>query len=301
MSTPRPWRMRDATSAALVALTGGCAIDYIAGRSMPDSAEVSWPGSLLGLAALACLVTLVLGTLVMNGRTGRVSVAVTALAGATSVLALAIPFMTREPFWSPGSDRAEALEIGIHLLLSGRNPYEGVTSLGNTLSPMVGGMLLAAPLVVLTGSLWLYGPLWLAGFAAAITRVAGWRACATALTLLAISPAIRLELVTRSDGWINAAALVVFGTWGHRAALEYDRFDRTLEGPASPRTWSYLASAALFGYALAYRFTLSACAIPILVVIVRECTRSTAVRWIIICLASAGGAAALPWLSLIHI
>ncbi|GAA4796663.1 hypothetical protein GCM10023200_35960 [Actinomycetospora chlora] len=51
-----------------------------------------------------------------------------------------------------GSDRADALDVAVTRLADGRYPYEGLTYLGNPITPLPGALLLAAPAVLLTGA-----------------------------------------------------------------------------------------------------------------------------------------------------
>jgi hypothetical protein len=50
-----------------------------------------------------------------------------------------------------GSDRSDALDVALARLADGRYPYEGVTYLGNPITPLPGALLMAAPFTWLTG------------------------------------------------------------------------------------------------------------------------------------------------------
>ena len=50
-----------------------------------------------------------------------------------------------------GSDRSDALDVALARLADGRYPYEGVTYLGNPITPLPGALLMAAPFAWLTG------------------------------------------------------------------------------------------------------------------------------------------------------
>ncbi len=60
------------------------------------------------------------------------------------------------PSWAfplgAGSDRANALDVGLARLAGGLYPYTGVTYLGNPITPLPGSLVLAAPFWWLTGS-----------------------------------------------------------------------------------------------------------------------------------------------------
>lgn len=289
----RPWGAPEVVGAFLMTSASGYGPIRYMQEHGPDAVDtVTWPGHPLWLVALAAGCVLLVSRLVMTGAHAKAPRAAPSLLILLSALALTVSFMRYQPSWSVGSDRAEALDVGLRLLLAGENPYTGTTSLGNTLSPMLGGIILAAPIALVFGSLLLQGPIWLGVTTGSLAAAGGLQAAAAAAALLAASPAIRLELVTRSDGWVNAAALVVFGIAGYHAALA------TRNTTAAARAWIALAvTAALFGLAMAYRFILAIAFLPVLVLLVRQAGRTAAVTWAAVSGTVATTLAVLPWLA----
>ena len=132
----------------------------------------------------------------------------TCIAGVTTgllLLTLAIVFSRYdiEATW----DRGDALRVGVQQLLQGESPYAVVTNLGNPLSPMLGGILLAAPFVALAGDVYWMSLTWLAATTAFVAVRSGAHAALTFLVLMAGSPLVRLELAVQSDIAVNAEAL----------------------------------------------------------------------------------------------
>lgn len=286
---PRRWTRTDMLAAACVTVAAGIPpIGYITYKLPTAVDTVTWPASIPGLILLGTVTSLVLGLGVMNGRPGLPSRAAIAYGGAVLLLLL-ITWVRYEPDMSRGSDRADALEVGVRLLLQGDNPYLGLTSLGNTLSPMMGGILLAVPLVLLFGSLTVQGPLWLVGIVAALGRASGWSAALAGFVMLAVNPAIRLELVTLSDGWINAAAIVLAGSAGFAAAAR-----------AGITRWGWhllVAASVLSGLTLAYRFIFAFAFIPMVIVIGRNRGPAVARVWAAVTGGTAVLVAVVPWLA----
>ena len=166
------------------------------------------------------------------------------------------------PRYAPVTDRATALEIGWRALASGQNPYTFHTQLGNPIAPLPGGLVLAGPTMAVFGDLWWYGLIWAALVLAVCWWGAGARAAAAVAVLGVLSPMIRLELYSQSDAWINAAALVVFGSAGWSVV-------RRATG-ARPWAWVAVATGVMFGLALAYRVILAPVALPLAVVMWRR-------------------------------
>lgn len=97
---------------------------------------------------------------------------------AMTVLAMIVAFSIRYPMSQAGllglgSDRDEALDIGVERLLSGLFPYYARTYLGLPLTPMPGALVLAAPFHLLGAAAWqnlLWLPVGLALFVHAAAR-----------------------------------------------------------------------------------------------------------------------------------
>lgn len=67
---------------------------------------------------------------------------------------LALYPLAKSGRFGKGSDRDDALNRGAHALVQGENPYAERTYLGNTLSPLPGALLLAAPFALAGNSAW---------------------------------------------------------------------------------------------------------------------------------------------------
>jgi hypothetical protein len=70
------------------------------------------------------------------------------------ILAVLLLVTAVHPYVDTGSDSDEALEAGCLALLCGDNPYTQRTHLGNPLTPMLGGILLNLPCVLLGAHVW---------------------------------------------------------------------------------------------------------------------------------------------------
>ncbi len=149
-------------------------------------------------------------------------------------------------YYAPVSDRATALQYGFEEFLAGRNPYSRHTQLDNTISPMLGGIIMAGPFVLAWGTMYWQGLTWLAATLAFLAWWRGPRLAFVAGVLLLVSPTMRLELAIQSDGWVNGAALAIVGTTLYALAGRHDRSHAWLAAT--------LTVSALFGFALAYRF-----------------------------------------------
>jgi len=175
-----------------------------------------------------------------------------------------------EPIWGPGSDNADALERGAAQLLHLTDPYAVVSKLGGPLSPMLGGFLLALPIVVIFGNLYLQGVIWTLGGLAAIVRNYGVRAACAAAVIFAFSSWTRMAMPSQSDNWITAAAIVVTGSLGY-----------VVTSRTSEARWLMAVTAVLYGCALAYRFILWPTVLPLLVVFVRQTGWRRTLRWMV--------------------
>ncbi|MCS6817898.1 MAG: hypothetical protein NZ746_11035 [Blastocatellia bacterium] len=136
-----------------------------------------------------------------------------------------------------GSDRDDALNLGVGELLHGRCPYHVTTYLGNPIAPLPGGLFLSLPFVLLGNSAY-QNFFWLAIFfflAHQILRE-GRQALLLLWSLLAFSPVLLQQIITGGDLPANSIAVLVF-SW-------------LLIG--APERWKW-AAAPLLGLGLAWR------------------------------------------------
>jgi hypothetical protein len=163
----------------------------------------SWVG-LAGPAALAVILAVVSTHTAMNlGGPWLVAIYAVAMACVTLLLLpLATDFLGRAPSWlapvlavaclavlvlafahgippswayplGAGSDRANALDVGLARLAGGLYPYTGLTYLGNPITPLPGSLVLAAPFWWLTGSSAAQNVVWTAALLPVLCG--GWR------------------------------------------------------------------------------------------------------------------------------
>ncbi|WP_313566795.1 hypothetical protein [Mobilicoccus sp.] len=212
----RRWRVREPALLVVVfALTSWFPVAYVLDRQRPEVGSRAWPVTSFPTALLTAVVAVVLLDRVVVRR--RPPVWACAAAVVTSWCLAAWVYLQWVPRYRPVSDRATALEIGWRAIASGQDPYTFHTQLGNPIAPLPGGIILAGPTMTVFGDLHWYGLIW----AAVVLAVCWWGAGPAAATVVAVlgvvSPMIRLELYSQSDAWINAAALVVFGSAGWMA------------------------------------------------------------------------------------
>ena len=141
---------------------------------------------------------------------------VAVFAGVTALVSVLYPVSNSgEASWlSPsgvvggGSDRDEALNLGVRAVLEGRYPYYERTHLDNLVSQLPGSLLLAMPFVVLGNVAW-QNLVWLCALVAASRKVLGdVRAAVACLALiLCSSPVVLQDIVTGGD--LAANAIVV--------------------------------------------------------------------------------------------
>lgn len=110
-----------------------------------------------------------------------------------------------------GSDRDEALSIATTALLHGDYPYLQKTYLGNPITPLPGALILAAPFV-LCGNIGYQNLFWLFSFFLTATFYFGdrLRALHFLWIVIALSPAVIIELVTGGDYLSNSIYVAVF-------------------------------------------------------------------------------------------
>ncbi|GBC77259.1 hypothetical protein HRbin08_00733 [bacterium HR08] len=161
-----------------------------------------------------------------------------------------------------GSDRDDALNLGVRELLRGRCPYHVTTYLGNPIAPLPGGLLLSLPFVVLGNSAY-QNFFWLAVFFLVAREVLGdsWRALLLLWSLLLFSPVLLQQIVTGGDLPANSIAVLTF-CW--------------LSLRASPRWRPIVAS--LLGLAWAWRMNFMLLIPLVTVLLNREIGRRSALE-----------------------
>ena len=110
-----------------------------------------------------------------------------------------------------GSDRDDALNLGAREILRGRCPYHVTTYLGNPLSPLPGGMLLALPFVVLGNSAY-QNFFWLGVFFLLAQRLLRdvRQTLLLLWSLLVFSPVLLQQIVTGGDLPAQSIAVLTF-------------------------------------------------------------------------------------------
>ncbi|MCH7227988.1 hypothetical protein [Haloferula sp. A504] len=141
------------------------------------------------------------------------------------------------------SDRDEALEIAVGRLIDGEYPYYPQGEGAGPLSVLPGGILLAAPFVLI-GKVGLINVAWLAGFLLVMRRELGSAAWALWMlgASLVVSPAAAYEFVSGGDLLANAIYVSVGCWWCLRLWSE-----------EKLRVWRALGAAAFLGIAVASR------------------------------------------------
>ena len=118
------------------------------------------------------------------------------------------------------SDRDEALDIGASRLLSLENPYvctavsgvhSGCPTDGNPIAPLPGGLVLAAPFVLIFGLSAVQNFFWLSVlfFQAKISLFSGKHISALLLTLIFLNPVILAEILSGGDHLANTIAVLI--------------------------------------------------------------------------------------------
>ncbi len=199
-----------------------------------------------GLAAYALLVLLSLRAPFwrVTDRLRGLPVGAGGLAAAT-VVGVAMLFAVAYPIADSGvvgggSDRDDALNVAVRALLDGRYPYREPTYLGNPISPLPGALLLAAPFVLM-GNAAYQTFFWLPIFILVTGRAMGSLLSGVLLswTILILSPAVMIGIVTGDDLLANSIAVLVFSL--------------LLIREAAHRRWSAGLLAVLLGVAMSWR------------------------------------------------
>ena len=120
-----------------------------------------------------------------------------------------------------GSDRADALDVAISALLAGRPPYDALTYLGNTPTPLPGALILAMPFHLIGASA-LQNLLWAPLFAIVSPAIVGERRGATVLVagLILLSPGAMQDFVTGGDYLVNALYVALALHWAGRTSQQ---------------------------------------------------------------------------------
>lgn len=248
----RPWEVL--TVALAYAYLSWLPVGFMTQRA-GSMGRMGWPFVNLPTTIAVSLVAFAVAWGVMAVPARRWATPVHLLGMALSVLFAYWVYRQYVDHYAPVTDRATALQYGAEELLAGRNPYYRHTQLDNTISPMVGGLLLAVPFVLTSGDMYWQGLVWLVLTIAFLSWLCGTRAGLVTGALLVLSPAFRLELSIQSDGWLNGAALAVTGTAVYLLAARYRR-----------STWwtaAYVAAALVFAMAFSYRFIYAVLALPL--------------------------------------
>lgn len=232
--------------------------------SSPQSKErLSWPFWGMDYSLVLAVIVFAALWLLFMAREERWWTTVISTTGMTVALYYAWSlYLQYEPHYGPVSDRATALQYGWEELSAGRNPYYRHTQLDNTISPMLGGIILAGPFVLLNGDMYWQQMVFLALTLLVLSLLCGPRAGCVAGALLVFSPAMRLEMGMQSDGWVNAAALALSGMALYLLAGRCTR--------SRAWWWLYVAASLLFALAFSYRFIYAVLALPLAAVLWRH-------------------------------
>jgi len=170
-------------------------------------------GGLLAYLAVLVLLTWFAAPAVPRLRAGlsdrgAIVVGVVALTAVAVLFAIAHPRADRQAA-TAGSDRDDAADVGAQLLLDGRYPYDGRTYLGQPISQLPGGLVLAAPFVALGASAYA-AFFWLPVLVLLLrSRFREWRTpLLLALLALCLAPGLLREVVTGGDLVANGVAVL---------------------------------------------------------------------------------------------
>jgi hypothetical protein len=193
----RIWTVRDVVTAVVLLFTSG------AGVILYFPSVVTAPGSVVAYALLSVSAVLVAWVFCMSR--GRLKLPDQAAICALTAVGMLFAAWYAEwfPDLRPGSDNAEALELGVRQLIGLDDPWAVYTHLGNPLSPMLGGFLVAAPFVLIPGGMYAQQLVWFAALMAFLVRTSGVHAAVMVSGLLLVSPHTRLAVPGGSDNWLE--------------------------------------------------------------------------------------------------
>jgi hypothetical protein len=158
---------------------------------------------------------------------------------------------------------------------------------------MLGGILLAAPFVIIGGSVYWMGIAWLSAATLFVTLRAGAQASLAFLTLMIASPSVRIDLVNQADHVVNGLALLLFGSFSiwlaRRARVN--------------AIWGSLfaASAAGFAFAVVYRIPFGLVAVPLVAYLWRIAGSTMTILWVVVLFSTMAVLTALPWIMDPHV
>jgi len=255
-------------------------------------AVASWhtASNLGGVAAdLAYTAAVAFATLVVLPRaTDRLRVAppwAVPVVAAVGAVALVAAFVIGVPdglydALGGGSDRADALDVALTELASGRYPYTATTYLGNPITPLPGALLLAAPFWWVTGSAAWQNVAWTLLLLPVLNGGFRLRPGPTALWVLAVLGGLEVlrEFLIGDDLVTSVVPAVAAAAWTLRVARH-----RSVVLPAT--------AAVALGVATCTRPHL---ALVVVVVVAAVGTMAGARRAVVV-----GGVAGLTWLVLI--
>jgi hypothetical protein len=248
---------------------------------------ITWKWGVASYLVVTALAVAMIGALAMVDTPVRIPARLAGGLSAAFLLALALLYSSwydLEPTW----DRGDALAVGVNQLMSGRSPYTAQTNLGNPVSPMLGGILLAAPFVVIGGSVYWMGMTWLSAATLFTTLHSGAQAGLAFLALMIASPLVRIELVNQSDLVVNALALLLFGSlnlWLARR-VRVNAIWRSL----------FVAGAAVFAFAVAYRIPFGLVTIPLAAYLWRLAGSTLTILWVAVFATALAGLTVIPWI-----
>jgi hypothetical protein len=186
-------------------------------QGIPSLGQLVKVAGVLGASALAVAAGAGLsGLLVATRRSSLRPTTVWFVAlGAVAVMLFAVLYpMAASGQFGGGSDRDDALNDALHLLLAGHYPYAALTYLGNPPTPMPGALLLALPFYLL-GNAALQNLIWVSAFffwcRSRFQRPAlAWTA---GLIVIILAPQALDDFVVGGDYLVNALYVVMATDW----------------------------------------------------------------------------------------
>ena len=248
---------------------------------------ITWKWGMVSYVLATAVAVAMIGALVMMDTPFRIPAKFAGWLSAALLLVLALLYLwcyDLEPTW----DRGDALAVGVSQLMSGRSPYAAETNLGTPISPMLGGILLAAPFVVIGGNVYWTGMTWLSAATLFMTLHSGAQAGLAFLALMIASPLVRIELVNQSDLVVNGLALLLLGSlnlWLARRA-RVNAIWRSL----------FVAGSAGFAFAVAYRIPFGLVTIPLVAYLWRVAGSTMTILWVLVLCSTLAVLTAIPWI-----